>query len=62
MILRVLTRLAIVWAVVLIGWAAILSANAPGIMAHGGWQTVLGVAVAPLAVVGPLMWVFRRPV
>lgn len=61
MILRVLTRLAIVWAVLVLGWFAILAAQIPSLGAHGGWQTVLAVAVAPLAVVGALMWIFRRP-
>ena len=61
MIARVLVRLATVWAVIVLGWALILSANVPGIMGHGGWETVVAVALAPLAIVAVLKWVLGRP-
>ncbi len=61
MIARVLVRLATVWAVIVLGWALILSTNVPGIMRHGGWETVVAVALAPLAIVAVLKWVLSRP-
>ena len=58
MLSRILTRLAVVWAVILWSWALILAHNVPGVMAHGGWGAVAFAAFLPLALALALAWVF----
>ena len=58
MLSRVLTRLAIVWALIVLAWALLLSVNVPGVMAHGGWGAVAVAAFLPLAIALALAWIF----
>lgn len=58
--MRILTRLAVVWAVILWIWALILSMNVPGVMANGGWGAVAIGAFLPLALALALSWVFAK--
>ena len=54
----ILARLAVIWAVIVLLWAIILSTNVPHLFAHDGWVPVLIVAIGPLALVGALAWAF----
>ena len=56
---RILRRVAFVWIVLVFGWAAILNANVPGVMAHGGWGAVALGAFLPAGLVFALAWVFQ---
>lgn len=55
----VLARLAVIWAVIVLLWAIILSTNVPHLFAHDGWVPVLIVAIGPLVAVWALGWAFR---
>ena len=54
----VLARLAVIWAAIVLLWAAILSSNVPQLLTHDGWVPILIVALGPLALVGALAWAF----
>ena len=58
---RIFTRLATIWAVIVLVWASILSVNVPHVFAHGGWVPVLIVALGPFAIIWALAWAFRAP-
>lgn len=58
---RIFTRLATIWALIVLLWAVILSSNMPHLFAHDGWVPVLIVALGPLVIVWALAWAFRAP-
>lgn len=57
-IARILKRLAVVWVVLVSGWAIILNINEPDMMAHGGWTAVAIGALLPAGLAFALAWAF----
>lgn len=55
MISRFMIRLAVLWAVFALAFGALTGMGSPNEM---GWRALLFAALAPLAVVGALLWVF----
>ena len=54
----VLIRLAVIWAAIVLLWAAILSSNVPQLLTHDGWVPILIIALGPLVAVWALAWAF----